>query len=542
MLPHPALAPRGTIEPGAQTQLGPQSGTAGGTTTLPEDLRRAQTARLLILDIVGAILWTISCVFDAVMSSPHGDRGPYRLWIEGGAATLAVLLALHVRFGRSSPAVKSNLGLASMMVFAFALAMLNSWAPQPTSMRPISGITIMILFFGIMAPASPRKTLVASLIAASMDPLCVWIAHLRGLPAPTVLNTFLLFFPNYACAVLAVVPSRIVYKLGRNLREARAMGSYHLVERLGEGGMGEVWLARHRLLARTAAIKLIRPDRLGEIGSEDATMTLGRFAREAQATASLTSPHTIRLFDFGLTDDGTFFYVMELLDGRDLESLVRTHGPLPPARAVYILRQICRSLAEAHIRGLIHRDVKPANVYVCRMGLEYDFVKVLDFGLVKVEKPGDAATMMTAAPVAVGTPAYMAPETILGDVEVDRRVDVYALGCVAYYLLTGERVFSAESQMKLLMQHLQDQPALPSRRTQQHIPPELDRLVLDCLEKDPARRPAGADVVFQRLVECRIEDWDQDTAQRWWEDHLPNLAPHSVALNQGPISVGSIGR
>jgi eukaryotic-like serine/threonine-protein kinase len=175
------------------------------------------------------------------------------------------------------------------------------------------------------------------------------------------------------------------------------------------------------------------------------------------------------------------------------------------------------------------------------MGLEYDFVKVLDFGLVKVEKPGDAATMMTAAAVAVGTPAYMAPETILGDVEVDRRVDVYALGCVAYYLLTGERVFSAESQMKLLMQHLQDQPALPSRRTRQHIPPELDRLVLDCLEKDPARRPAGADVVFQRLVECRIEDWDQDTAQHWWEDHLPNLAPHSVALNQGTISVGSIG-
>jgi eukaryotic-like serine/threonine-protein kinase len=495
---------------------------------------------MLILNIVGTILWTISCVFDATLGSPHGDRGPYRLVIEGTAALLAAMTAVYVRFGHSSPRAKANLGLASMPVYAFALAILNSWAPQPTTMRPLSGITILILFFGMMAPASPRKTLYASLVAASMDPLGVWIAHLRGLPVPSVWHTFLLFFPNYACAVLAVVPSRILYKLGRNLREARAMGSYQLVERLGEGGMGEVWLARHRLLARTAAIKLIRPERLGEIGSDDATMTLGRFAREAQATAALTSPNTIRLFDFGLTDDGTFFYVMELLDGRDLESLVHTYGPLPPARAVHILRQICRSLAEAHARGLIHRDVKPANIYVCRMGLEYDFVKVLDFGLVKVEQPGDAATMMTAAPMAVGTPAYMAPETILGDVEVDRRVDVYALGCVAYYLLTGERVFSAQTQVKLLMQHLQEQPSLPSRRTLQQIPPELDRLVLDCLHKDPARRPADANAVFQRLAECTIDNWDQRSARSWWETHLPDLASTgALSLNLQSVPVGN---
>ncbi len=495
---------------------------------------------MLILNVVGTILWTTTCVFDALMSSPHGDRGPYRLLIEGTAAGLAALTALYVRFGRSSPTTKVNLGLASVPVFAFALAILNSWVPQPTTMRPLSGITILILFFGMMAPASPRKTLFASLVAASMDPLGVWIAHLRGLPVPSVLNTFLLFFPNYACAFLAVVPSRILYKLGRNLREARAMGSYQLVQRLGEGGMGEVWLARHRLLARTAAIKLIRPERLGEIGSDDATMTLGRFTREAQATAALTSPNTIRLFDFGLTDDGTFFYVMELLDGRDLETLVHTYGPLPPARAVTILRQICRSLAEAHARGLIHRDVKPANIYVCRMGLEYDFVKVLDFGLVKAEKTGDEATMMTAAPVAIGTPAYMAPETILGDAEVDRRVDVYALGCVAYYLLTGERVFRAETQMKLLMQHLHEQPALPSRRTRQHIPPELDRLVLDCLHKDPARRPADAEAVFQRLAECTIEDWNQHAAKTWWQKHLPDLATTgALALKMQSVPVGN---
>jgi eukaryotic-like serine/threonine-protein kinase len=534
-MPRLALAPRGIIEPGAQTQLRPPSGNHG-TTSLPDDLLRAQRARTLILNVVGAILWTTTFLLDYSMSL-HGDRGPYRSVIEGTAAVLAAAMALYVRFGRSSPAVKANVGLGSMAVHAFALAMLNSWAPQPTTMRPLSGITIMILFFGMMAPASPRKTLLASLVAASMDPLGVWIAHLRGLPVPSVLGTFLMFFPNYSCALLTVVPARILYKLGRNLREAREMGSYHLVERLGEGGMGEVWLAQHRLLARTAAIKLIRPERLGEVGSEDAAMTLGRFAQEAQATAALSSPNTIRLFDFGLTGDGTFFYVMERLDGRDLETLVRTYGPLPPARAVYMLQQICRSLAEAHARGLIHRDVKPANIYVCRMGLEYDFIKVLDFGLVKVEKRADATTMMTA-PVALGTPAYMAPEAILGEGEVDRRVDVYALGCVAFYLLTGERVFNAPAHMQLLMQHLQEPPAAPSRRTVQHIPETLDRLVLDCLEKDPGRRPADAAAVFQRLGECPVADWTQEMATTWWETHLPALASTgalSLAMQTVPV-------
>ena len=493
---------------------------------------------MLVLNVAGTILWTITLVLDSYMAL-HGDRGPYRLLIEGGAAILAALTALHVRFGRSSIAVKGNLGLASMAVHAFALAMLNSWTPQPTTMRPLSGITIMILLFGMMAPANPRKTLYASLVAASMDPLGVWIAHLRGLPVPSVLNTFLMFFPNYSCAVLTVVPAGIVYRLGRNLREARAMGSYQLVQRLGEGGMGEVWLARHRLLARTAAIKLIRSTAGDEIGSADPA-TLGRFTREAQATAALTSPNTIRLFDFGLTDEGTFYYVMELLDGLDLETLVRDFGPLPPARAVHILRQVCRSLAEAHARGLIHRDVKPANIYVCRLGLDYDFVKVLDFGLVKLEKPGEAATMMTAAATIVGTPAYMAPEAIMGDVEVDRRVDVYALGCVAYYLLTGERVFSGQTQVKLLMQHLQESPIAPSQRAAHRVPLALDRLVLDCLDKDPAKRPADAAAILGRLSECASDEWREETAASWWETHLPHLAQPLTPNLSSNLSSSSI--
>jgi eukaryotic-like serine/threonine-protein kinase len=409
------------------------------------------------------------------------------------------------------------------VVHAFALAMLNSWVARPTTERPVSGVTVLILFFGMMAPARPNRMLVAALAAATMDPLGVWIAHWRGLPVPSPINTFLMFFPNYACAVLAVVPSRILYRLGREIREARALGGYELMERLGEGGMGEVWRAEHRLLARSAAIKLIRPGMLQENGDDQAALTLRRFEREARATAALTSPHTIRLFDFGLTNEGMFYYVMELLDGKDLESLVREFGPLPPARVLHMVRQICRSLAEAHAIGLIHRDIKPAHIYACRMGVEYDFIKVLDFGLVQSERRRDGATLATGSPI-MGTPAYMAPEIILGESAVDRRVDVYAVGCVAYFLLTGERVFEAASPMNVLLRHVHDDPIPPSQRTEQVVPPQLDELVMACLSKEPAARPPSAMALFELATACHLSDsWGEHAARRWWEAHLPQL-------------------
>jgi serine/threonine-protein kinase len=349
----------------------------------------------------------------------------------------------------------------------------------------------------------------------------VWIAHQRGLAVPSPLNTFLLFYPNFICAFLAVTPAHFLYKLGQRIREARAHGSYQLVERLGEGGMGEVWKARHRLLARSAAVKLMRPHLLH--GSGDRTAATERFEREAQATASLTSPHTIRLFDFGLSGDGIFYYVMELLDGCDLESLIRRFGPLPPARAAHILRQVCRSLAEAHNKGLIHRDIKPANIYVCRLGLEYDFVKVLDFGLVRHEDRSAAPTLITAGAPILGTPAYMAPEAILGD-NTDRRIDVYALGCVAYFLLTGEHVFENANAMQVLIHHVHAQPLPPSRRSPHRIPRELDAVVLGCLQKDPERRPRDAEALMEMLDSCRTSDsWDARAARLWWSTHLPEF-------------------
>jgi eukaryotic-like serine/threonine-protein kinase len=265
---------------------------------------------------------------------------------------------------------------------------------------------------------------------------------------------------------------------------------------------------------------------------------LKRFEREAQATAVLSSPHTIGVFDFGITDQGVFYYVMELLMGRDLESLVRDFGPVPAPRAGYLLRQVCHSLADAHARGLVHRDIKPANIYICRMGLEYDFVKVLDFGLVKVGKQSslhfaDTQTLMTSEQKTTGTPAYMAPEVILGEATVDRRADVYALGCVAYYLLTGQLVFEADTPMKMLLQHVQAEPIPPSQRTELPIPRELDELVMACLRKNPNDRPQNAEELLRMACSCKTCDsWSSDLAKDWWKRHLPEFT--------GPLSVSEV--
>jgi serine/threonine-protein kinase len=427
----------------------------------------------------------------------------------------------------------SDLALVFMILNATGVALLNTWAAPPTSARLgwVSWNTIVILVSSMIAPGTPRKTLVASLIAASTDPLAAWLAHLRGVEVHPVLFTMVLYLPNYICAIIATIPARVVQRLGRRLREAQDLGSYRLLELLGHGGMGEVWRAQHRLLARSAAIKLVRPEILGAASVADGRIMLRRFEREARATAALSSPHTIQLFDYGITDEGVFYYVMELLAGRDLESLVRQFGPLPANRVMFLLRQVCHSLADAHARELVHRDIKPANVYVCRMGLEYDFVKVLDFGLVKFRNAAATnQTRVTGEHSTTGTPAYMAPELILGGGDVDSRADVYSLGCVAYFLLTGQLVFEADTSMKMLMQHVHAQPVPPSQRTELPIPKAMDDLVLACLEKDPDKRPQNAEQLFDLACRCTVCDtWTPQDARTWWKTHLPELT--------GPLTI-----
>lgn len=300
---------------------------------------------------------------------------------------------------------------------------------------------------------------------------------------------------------------------------------YELVEPLGAGSMGEVWRAKHRMLTRPAAIKFIRPEVLGASSESDRKMALARFQREAQTIAAMRSPHTIDLYDFGVSDDGAFYYVMELLDGMDLDALVRRFGPVSSQRTIHFLSQICDSLAEAHEHGLIHRDVKPANVYACRYGRKVDFIKVLDFGLVKPRRPlEEGDPLVTAESVASGTPAYMAPEQVLGDRPVDARTDMYAVGCLGYWLLTGHLVFEGETVIKVLMDHAQTRPVPPSERAELDIPKTLDEVIMSCLEKDPADRPQDADALVERLASCSTaKSWTAESARSWWSVHVPDL-------------------
>jgi DNA-binding NtrC family response regulator len=296
------------------------------------------------------------------------------------------------------------------------------------------------------------------------------------------------------------------------------LGLYRLMEKLGEGGMGEVWRARHQLLARPCAVKVIRPDRLGESNRDK---TIERFRLEARSIARLSSPNTVRLFDYGVTETGSFYFVMELLEGVNLASLVQRFGALPAERVVAVLRQACRSLGEAHAAGLLHRDIKPHNLQLCRLGLDFDIVKVLDFGLVKSLHEGNAD--LTADDVLTGTPAYMPPERVQGG-DADERSDIYALGCVAYWMLTGQTVFPGDP-MAMMLHHVRTPPQPPSNRAPGPVPERLDQIVLACLEKVPERRPPSAIDLWHQLGEVSVTTpWTAERAESWWREHLPEQA------------------
>jgi serine/threonine-protein kinase len=286
------------------------------------------------------------------------------------------------------------------------------------------------------------------------------------------------------------------------------------------------------MLIRPAAVKLVTPSELGSADKRDPDMRLRRFEREARATAGLKSPHTVQLYDFGVTDDGTFYYVMELLDGMDLDTLIDRFGPLPPERAVYLLRQVCASLDDAHENGLIHRDIKPANLVVSRIGSEFDFVKVLDFGLVKLDgaRQSDQSALLSADNNVSGTPGFIAPEVVLGSA-TDHRVDIYGLGCVAYWLVTGKLVFEGPGAIKVMSDHLHTAPPAPSTRAPAPLPAELDALILECLAKDPSERPASARALHARLQAIPFDTpWTRERAEEWWSNHAPSsTAKRSVA-------------
>jgi eukaryotic-like serine/threonine-protein kinase len=509
---------------------------------LPEGVLQGISRRLSILSVVAGTLWAISLFLNNWFPPGFGGLTAFAFPWPGnlvGALGIAMAAAMWVflRLGRAGEAIL-DVGLVFLVVNAFGIGLLDEWGGRELRVRSVSWVALVILVYAMNAPSTPRKTLAASLVAASMDPLHALFAHLRGVPVPPAAEVLIQYWPNYAAALLAVVPAQVFERLSRQVQRAREAGSYELVEALGRGGMGEVWRAEHRLLARPAAVKIIRPQVLGAASEKDVQAITRRFMREAQATAVLSSPHTVGLYDFGVTDEGSFYYVMELLVGRDLETFVREFGPLPVNRTVHLLRQVCHSLAEAHNRSLVHRDIKPANIYVCRMGLDYDFVKVLDFGLVKFGEGRSSfgQTFATGEFVTSGTPGYMAPEVILGGCDTDRRADVYALGCVAYWMLTGHLVFEADTAMRMFDAHLHAAPIPPSQRTELPVTPDVEAVIMQCLEKDPGKRPADAAELYDMWCDCsRCGPWTNETARRWWELHLPELSrPLTLAMPAAP--------
>jgi serine/threonine-protein kinase len=333
------------------------------------------------------------------------------------------------------------------------------------------------------------------------------LAILMGSPVTAVLMVNVVSWSAVSIAI-ATVGSRIIFGLRTEAARARRLGQYTLEHKIGAGGMGVVYRASHAMLRRPTAIKLLPPDRAGQA-------SLVRFEREVQMTAQLSHPNTVAVYDYGRTPDGVFYYAMEYLDGINLEELVREYGPQPAGRVVAILDQVCGALAEAHELGLVHRDIKPANIILTERGGEPDVAKVLDFGLVKLAA-SDAGVTVSGSAVLAGTPLYMSPEAMMTPDAGDPRSDLYAIGAVAYYLLTAHPVFEAESVAEIVGHHLHTEPVAPSRRTSHRIPADLEALVLRCLRKTPQQRPQSARALRDALRHCVVQPWTNDDATSWW--------------------------
>jgi hypothetical protein len=409
-----------------------------------------------------------------------------------------------------------------------------------TSMMELCGTAVIVAIRAALVPSRPRRTMIVTAIVGATLILVstVLVPAADGGLAWRALDSAYSWLPANAAilwgftVIMCSVISWIIYGLRAEVRAARRFGQYVLEAKLGEGGMGEVYRARHGMMRRPSAIKLLRVDRAGELN-------LHRFEREVQLTARLTHPNTITIFDYGRTDDGVFYYAMELLDGATLQRIVAVDGAQAAGRVVRILAMVCGALTEAHGIGLIHRDIKPANIMLCTQGGERDVVKLLDFGLVK-EFEVDREVNLTAASSVVGTPQYMAPESIRSPNSVDARTDIYALGAVAYYLLAGVDVFNGKSMVEVCSQHLHQEPEPPSARGVA-IPAELEAVVLACLNKNPDRRPQSA-AELRRLIEaCKVPSWDSARARAWWSTHQPNLDGDAVQSTGEPRTIAVDG-
>ena len=392
---------------------------------------------------------------------------------------------------------------------AFAVSSVLAMDLRPAGYTTFMYAAFTVFMRAIVVPSSGRRTAIMSTLVF----VPVWIAGVvlaiettQELPSPAFIVGSLVL--GIVPILLATVGSDIIYGLRRQVSEAMQLGQYTLDRKIGEGGNGAVYRAHHALLRRPTAIKLLLPDRIG-------ADNLARFEREVQNMSQLTHPNTVAVFDYGRSPDGVFYYAMEYLGGIDLENLVRRHGAQPADRVVQILIQVCGALHEAHTQNLIHRDIKPANIILCERGAVLDVAKVVDFGVVK-EISRDTAS---ATAVVLGTPAYVAPEAVTDPDHITHAVDLYALGAVGYFLLTGRRVFDGKTAVELCVQHVTQAPTPPSELGPLAIAPALEAIVMACLAKHPSARPASAAALGDALHALPPSgDWSKPAAEVWWNE------------------------
>jgi len=443
------------------------------------------------------------------------------------------LIARRGHYGARAIRGLENAAIVLPTIFYAAMA-----AMLPIGFRPdfvmILSLTFIVMTRSILVPSTTRRTVVIVAMVGAMLVAGVYCAFAGAdlSPFPGFIHRELSPVTSAIRAGawwlltggLAVTTSHVIYGLRREIHEARRLGQYALEEKLGEGGMGVVYRASHAMLRRPTAVKLLAPERAG-------VETIARFEREVRLTARLTHPNTITIYDYGRTPEGIFYYAMELLDGASLEAVVEVAGAQPAGRVIHTVSQIASALVEAHAAGLIHRDIKPANIILCERGGMSDVVKVLDFGLVRELEPEGPGP--SRAGVVAGTPLYLAPEAIHSPAAIDARVDIYALGCVMYFLLAGDHVFRGRTTMEVCAHHLHTRPIPVGERAKSTLPDELAAIVMDCLEKEPSQRPQSAEALLRRLQGCAAAGsctpWTMDSARAWWCENGTAMRTHQAS-------------
>ena len=470
--------------------------------------------------------------------------GRFGEWVmrPGRIVHLVVSLAATVAWvvARGSPRslrALGNLDIAGAITILLSIAVMMFGIPAifRPEIETLFVLNVVLVARAAIVPSTPARSLLvgcigvlavtviglhihrqaASELALVMTPNPTGMGEsVRLVPPPSVIATLCVVWGAVSISLSTLI-SRVIYGLHRKIEQVAQLGQYRLDEKIGEGGMGVVYRASHAMLRRPTAIKLLHPAKAGE-------GALARFEREVQNTAKLTHQNTVAIYDYGRTPEGLFYYAMEYLDGFDLEALVSLNGPQPAARVVHVLKQVVGALAEAHHVGLVHRDIKPANIILCQRGGVADFAKVVDFGLVK-DVSGGANQSTTAATFITGTPLYMSPEGIVSPDRVDGRSDLYALGAVAYYLLTGVPVFTGVTVVEVCAGHLHGEVIAPSKRVDRDVPPSLEALLLACLAKKPEQRPASADTLLKGLSALEVPIWTSDDASAWWKAYAEDL-------------------